>query len=285
MHNTKPALATIWAIPDDLWSVLQPLLPPPKQPGTVGAPQLCFRRVLNGILYVLRTGCQWKAVPRDYGSGSAVHDYFQKWAALGCFEQAWAVLLERYDDLIGIDWQWLACDGTMLKAPLGGDGCGPNPTDRAKSGTKRHILVDRRGAPLALEVAGANRPDMRLLKPTLEAIVTERPEPTRRHPQHLCLDKGYDYADCDQTVVDLAFIGHTPRKGEKPVPKSERTYPARRWVVERTHSWYNRFRKLLVRYEKKRGNYIGLADFASTLIVYRIIYDCLPELTSISILG
>lgn len=285
MHNTKPALATIWEIPDNLWTIIQPLLPPPKQPGTVGAPQLCFRRVLNGILYVLKTGCQWKAVPRVYGSGSSVHDSFQKWVACGCFEQAWVLVLERYDDLIGISWQRLAADGTMLKAPLGGDGCGPNPTDRAKSGCKRHLLVDQRGAPLALEAAGANCPDMRLLAPTLESIVTERPEPTNKHQQHLCLDKGYDYAACDRVVVEHGCVGHISRRGEKSVPRSERRHRDHRWVIERTHSWYNRFRKLLVRYEKKLSNYIGLADFASALIVYRIIYDCLPSIPPNGILG
>lgn len=285
MHDSKSAPATIWEIPDDLWALLQPLLPRPKQPGTVGAPQLCFRRVLNGILYVLRTGCQWKAVPRVFGSGSAVHAYFQHWTALGCFEQAWAVLLERYDDLIGIDWQWLAADGTMLKAPLGGDGCGPNPTDRSKSGSKRHLLVDRRGVPLALEVDGANRPDMRMLEPTLASIVTERPAPTADAQQHLCLDKGYDYASCDRSVAEHGFVGHIRRKGEAVVPLSERTHPARRWVVERTHSWYNRFRKLMTRYEKKMCNYIGLVDFVSALIVYRTILRLLTEERHPEILG
>lgn len=281
----KIALPTIWEIPDDLWAAILPLLPQRRASGTAGRPQLCFRRVLNGILYVMRTGCQWKAVPRDYGSGTSVHRYFQRWVALGVFEQCWAVLLERYDELIGIGWTWLSADGTMLKAPLGGEGCGPNPTDRAKSGSKRHLLVDQRGAPLALEVDGANRPDMRMLRSTLESIVIDRPAPTRRKPQHLCLDKGYDYADGDATVVDHGCIGHTRRKGEEVVPRSERTHPARRWVVERTHSWHNCFRKIKTRYEKKVCNYVALVDFASALIVYRIIYCLRPDAAPNQVLG
>jgi putative transposase len=281
----KIALPTIWHVPDDLWMVIEPLLPTRRPAGTAGGPQLCFRRVLNGILYVMRTGCQWKAVPREYGSGSSVHRYFQQWTSLGVFDQCWAIVLERYDDLVGIGWEWLSADGTMLKAPLGGERCGPNPTDRSKSGSKRHPLVDKEGAPLALELDGANRPDMRMLRPTLEAIVIDRPEPTPEHAQHLCLDKGYDYADCDQTIAEYGFIAHTRRKGEEVVPKDERTHPARRWVVERTHSWHNRFRKIKTRYEKKACNYLGLVDFASALIIYRIIYRLWPDAQPNRVLG
>ncbi|MCX8500587.1 MAG: IS5 family transposase [Alphaproteobacteria bacterium] len=281
----KIALPTIWEIPDDMWTIIQPLLPARRPAGTPGQPQLCFRRVLNGILYVMRTGCQWKAVPRVYGSGSSVHRYFQQWVTLGVFDRCWAIVLERYDDLVGIGWEWLSADGTMLKAPLGGEKCGPNPTDRAKSGTKRHLLVDQQGAPLALELAGANCPDMRLLEPTLDAIVTDRPTPTLEAQQHICLDKGYDYADCDRTITAHEFVGHTRRKGESVVEKAKRTHPARRWVVERTHSWYNRFRKLMTRYEKKACNYLGLVDFASALLVYRIIYRLSPNAASNRVLG
>lgn len=80
----KIALPTIWHVPDDLSIVIEPLLPTRRPAASAGGRQLCFRRVLNGILYVMRTGCQWKAVPREYGSGSSVHRYFQQWTALGC---------------------------------------------------------------------------------------------------------------------------------------------------------------------------------------------------------
>lgn len=271
--NDKIALATIWHIPDDLWQVIAPLLPKQKACGSRGRPALCYRRVLNGILYVLRTGCQWKHAPKEYGSGSSLHRYFQSWTRLGVFEQAWAILLERYDEHIGIDWQWQSADGAMVKSPLGGSETGANPTDRGKCGTKRHILVDGRGAPVSVELAGANCPDMKLLDSTLGSIVTERPEPTASDQQHLLLDKGYDYPVCDRIVEQHGYVAHTRRKGEPPVAETEQLHPARRWVVERTHSWYNRFRKLLVRFEKQAVNYLGLVDFASVLIIYRIIHD------------
>lgn len=117
---TKRHLRTIWRIPDDVWTELQPLLPPAKPPGTPGRPVVPFRQVLNGILYVLRTGCQWKALPREYGSGSTCHRRFQQWVQAGVFERLWAKLLTRYDDLHGIRWQWQALDSVIVKAPLGG---------------------------------------------------------------------------------------------------------------------------------------------------------------------
>ena len=80
-----------------------------------------LRNVVTGILYVLRTGCQWKAMPAEFGSGSAIHAYFQEWVLRGVFEKLWRLALEEYDDLQGIDWEWQSLDGAMTKAPLGGE--------------------------------------------------------------------------------------------------------------------------------------------------------------------
>ncbi len=117
---TKRRLRTIWRIPNDLWTELQPLLPPEKPPGTPGRPVVPFRQVLDGILYVLRTGCQWKALPNEYGTGSTCHRRFQQWVQAGVFAQLWATLLTRYDARHGIRWKWQALDSVMVKAPLGG---------------------------------------------------------------------------------------------------------------------------------------------------------------------
>ncbi len=118
--NSKQRLRTIWRLPDDLWAELRPLLPPEKPPGTPGRPVIPFRQVVDGILYVLRTGCQWKALPREYGSASTCHRRFQAWVQAGVFERLWAKLLIRYDDLRGIQWKWQSLDSVMVKAPLGG---------------------------------------------------------------------------------------------------------------------------------------------------------------------
>ncbi len=113
---------------------------------------------MDAIFYVLRTGRQWKALPRSLGSGSTAHDYFQKWTREGVFLELCSRTLEKHDVLVGIDWGWLSVDGAITKAPLAARSQGNNPTDRAKSGTRRSLLlVDARGVPLSVVVDGANR--------------------------------------------------------------------------------------------------------------------------------
>ena len=108
-------------IPDALWERVEPLLPNYKVSCKGGRPRLDMRRVVTGILYVLKTGCQWKAMPREFGSGSAIHAYFQEWVRKGVFSKLWKLALEEYDELVGIDWEWQVLDGAMTKAPLGGE--------------------------------------------------------------------------------------------------------------------------------------------------------------------
>jgi putative transposase len=124
--------------------------------------------------------------------------------------------------------------------------------------------------PLGIVVAGANRPDMKLLAPTLYSMVVARPEPTEEEPQGLCLDKGYDYEEVRATLAAFGFTAHiTARDKEARVCKRQAGSKARRWVVERSHSWLNRFRRLLVRWEKKADNYLGFLHFACALIAFR----------------
>ncbi len=108
-------------IPEALWERLEPLLPIYKVGCKGGRPRLPLRNVVTGIFYVLKTGSQWKAMPREFGSGSAIHEYFQEWVEQGLFQKLWRIALEEYDELIGIDWQWQSLDGAMTKAPLGGE--------------------------------------------------------------------------------------------------------------------------------------------------------------------
>ena len=133
--------------------------------------------------------------------------------------------------------------GVITKAPLGGDATGPSPVDRSKTGTKRSVLTDQRGAPLAVEVTGANTHDKTVALATLDGIVVNRPEKVVYRLHHLCLDKGYDYADVMEGVEErddhLPLAKSQAEKASRPVQKK---HPARRWVVERTHAWHNRFR-------------------------------------------
>lgn len=133
------------------------------------------------------------------------------------------------------------------------------------------MLTDRRGAPLGAALSGANRTAMTVAEATLDSVVVARPWPSAEQPQHLCRDKAFDFPETRQAAEARGYSVHTPHRGEEqPLPPPQERPPARRWVVERTNSWHNRFRKLRIRYEKKAANYLGLVQCACFLIVYRL---------------
>ena len=132
------------------------------------------------------------------------------------------------------------------------------------------MIVEADGGPLGVVVAGANVHDTKLLKKTIESIVVQRPEPTKKSPQHLCLDKGYDNPTGHETVGETNYKPHIRRIGEEKFDKKKRKrHPARRWVVERTLGWLSKCRAILVRYAKKSSNYLGLIQLACGLLWYR----------------
>ncbi len=135
---------------------------------------------------------------------------------------------------------------------------------------KRSVLTEGHGVPIGVAVDGANRHDMKLARQTLESIVVERPQPTEEEPQGMCLDKGYDFDEVRQTLEEFGFTAHIKARGEEARElREEAGKRARRWVVERTHSWLNRFRRLLIRWDKKSQNYLGFLHFACALIAFR----------------
>jgi putative transposase len=147
---------------------------------------------------------------------------------------------------------------------------GPNPTDRAKQGVKRSLLTEGGGVPIGLAVDGANRNDFKLVKATLASIPVERPDSGGGAPQGLCLDKGYDYDEVRELAVAFGYTAHIHSRGEEAQAlKRQIRFQARRWVVERTHSWLNRFRRILIRWEKKAANYLALLHLACAIITYR----------------
>ena len=147
---------------------------------------------------------------------------------------------------------------------------GPNPTDRAKLGVKRSVLTEGRGIPIGVAVAGANRNDFRLVGEKLESIPVPRPPVVHRQPQGLCLDKGYDYDEVRELVVVFGYTAHIRSRGEEARQLRRSVhFQARRWVVERTHSWLNRFRRILIRWEKKADSYLALLHLACAVITYQ----------------
>ena len=140
-----------WTVSDEMWTKVEPLIPKRKRekrrkylrkPGG-GRKPLEPRKVFEGIVYVLRTGCQWKALPEEqFGSASSIHKYFRAWKRQKVFVRLWRKGLAEYDELEGIAWAWQSIDGAMVKAPLAQEAVGPNPTDRGK---KREQAQSPRG--------------------------------------------------------------------------------------------------------------------------------------------
>jgi putative transposase len=155
---------------------------------------------------------------------------------------------------------------------------GKNPTDRGKQGTKRSLLTEGGGVPIGVVVEGSNRNDFKLLRETIESIAIERPLPTlheeaeeeEQQQQGMCLDKGYDYDEVREILKEFGFTAHIRARGEEAQAiKREAGYKARRWVVERTHSWMKRFRAILIRWEKKAANFLALLHLACAYITFK----------------
>jgi putative transposase len=147
---------------------------------------------------------------------------------------------------------------------------GKTPTDRGKVGTKRSVLTDGGGVPLGLAVEGANRNDFKMARATIESIPVERPEPSPATPQGMCLDKGYDDAEVRERLAEFGFTAHIRARGEEAKALTQEAgFRAWRWVVERTHSGMNRFRRILIRWDRKVCNYRGFLHLACACITHK----------------
>lgn len=269
--TTKPKHVRYPRIPPKLWEKLKKHLPKVRQGGR-GRPACRNRAVLTGIGYVLWTGCQWKVVEAHWfgASSSVIHARFQQWQRQGVFANMMRAMLRYYGRVLHIRWTWQAADSRRVPAPLGGKGTGPNPTDRAKRGGQIHILVDQRGAPLSVDVFGANHNEKWHIAALICSILIHRPT----HTQHLCLDKGYDSWEVHIEVKQLGYIPHIKHRRRRDEPQDpcpvpgETQYPARRWVVERTLGWLGKRRSIRTRWCKKPQNWLALLHFACAHLLF-----------------
>src|SRR6266704_1101407 len=247
MKRTRP-----WELSAEVWERVRPLIPERAPHPKGGRPAQEDRQMLAAILYVLRTGIQWNALPRELGASTTVYDRFRLGEQQGVFERIWQAGLEEYDELEGIAWEWQSMDGVMTKAPFGGAATGANPTD------------------------------MKLAEATLDGIMSARPTPTKEQPQHLCLDAGYDYDAVYKIVRAHDYEPHIRpnlhnRAQATPTLEPEKetsgiwesTKQPRRWLVGRLHSWLNRSRRLLVRGEKLDFTYKAFLHLACGLICFQ----------------
>ncbi|WP_321895456.1 IS5 family transposase [Paraburkholderia heleia] len=257
---------------DELWALIEPLLPPPKLRRTryPGRKPLDNRAVLTGILFILQTGLRWDLLPREMGCGSGMSCWrrLRDWQAAGVWEQLHEVLLARLRAADQIDWSRVIVDSSSIRAVGSGPKTGPNPTDRARPGSKHHLVTEAQGIPLAVILTGANRNDVTQLLPLIDAIPPIRGVRGRplRKPQVIYADRGYDSEPHRQQLR---------ARGIEPVIARRRTEHGSglgkfRWVVERTHAWLHNFCRLRIRFERRADIHEVFLKLGCTLVCWNI---------------
>ncbi len=260
-------------VDDKLWSVVEPIIPPPKPRHFPhpGRKPLDNRQALTGILFVLKTGIAWRDLPSEMGCGcgTACWTRLRHWQEQGVWQKLQEVLLAmlRYAD--EIDWSRATVDSSSVRALKGGDKTGPNPTDRGHTGSKHHVLTDAHGTPLSVQLTSANKPDIKELLPLVEAVpaVAGQPGRPRQRPDELYADRAYDSQPHREALRQRHIIPHLARRGE--------THGSGlgifRWVSERTISWLHQFKRLRTRYERSAMMHEAFLSLAVCLIIYRML--------------
>jgi transposase len=249
---------------DALWERIEPLLPkPPKRRFHFpGRKPLDYRKILTGILFVLKTGIAWDLLPTElgFGCGKTCRHYLQEWHRAGVWNQLHTLLLDELNHADKIDWSRALIDASFSKAPEGGEDTGPNPTDRSKSGSKHHVLTDAHGIPLTVTVTAANVPDVTQIFRVLVSMfpVGGKPGPRRQKPESLQGDRGYDSEPARQL---LRWLGITPILAARYTEHGS-GLGVHRWFVERTISWlhaFGRLRRRLDRLTEIQESFLRLA--------------------------
>ncbi|MDQ2762195.1 MAG: IS5 family transposase [Pseudomonadota bacterium] len=260
-------------VSDSLWLIIEPLLPPavPKPKG--GRPPVPPRATLAGVLFVLRTGIPWEMLPAEMGCGSGVTCWrrLRDWQAAGIWDRLHRELLNRLRDADRIDWSRACMDSSSIAAKKGGEATGPNPTDRGRPGTKRHLITDRRGIPLAFLLTGANVHDSLPFDKLLDAVppVAGKRGRPRHRPDKLHADKAYDHRRCRRACHRRRIKSRIARRGVETSQKLGR----HRWVIERSFAWFNRFRRLTIRYERRLDIHQAFTSIACSLICLRALQE------------
>lgn len=261
---------------DALWAAVEPLLPPPDRSHPLGChrPRVPDRLCFKGLLIRLVTGASWvdiEAILDRQVSDTTLRARRDEWIDAGVFEALKTEALAAFDRVIGLDLDEVALDGSLHKAPYGGEGTGPNPTDRGKRGWKWSVAVDRHGIPIGWAIDGANRNDVRMLEPTLDDIKTTG---LFADIGTLHLDRGYDSG---AVRARLAAAGITDtsiqRRGTKiPGLKKQPLSLGLRWIVEATNSWWSNYGQLRRNTDRRnRHRHAALCLATTILIVGRLL--------------
>ncbi|WP_157360499.1 IS5 family transposase [Amycolatopsis thermoflava] len=258
-------------VPDSLWQRVEPLLPPrpvrrSRYPGRLPVDD---RAALAGIVFVLKTGISWRELPREvFGcSGVTCWRRLRAWTEAGVFDAVHKLLLDQLRALDRLDLDVAVVDGSHVRALKGGKPTGPSPVDRARLGSKHHVITDGNGIPLVVSVTGGNRHDSTQLIPLVEALPVirgKRGRP-RQRPRWLYGDRGYDYDHHRKTLRDKGIVPRIARKNTAHGSGLGKI----RWVVERMFAWLHQFKRLRIRWERRADIHLGLMHLACVLICYR----------------
>ncbi|MGY4984768.1 IS5 family transposase [Streptomyces nigrescens] len=258
-----------WIVPDGLWEIAKPLIPPsrvrPQGGGTQDTPD---ETLFAAIVYVMVSGCAWRQLPPCFGiSKSTAHRRFLIWSRAGVWGRLHEAVLHRLDDTGLIDVTRVVLDTAHVRAKKGGEHTDPSPVDRGKPGSKMHILSDANGLPLLVGISAGNTHDSEGLKPMVAGHQTRHDPHRGRYlkPQRLHADKAYDRADLRKWLRGKRIGVRIARKG---IESSERL-GRRRWVIERTMSWLSGYRRLSPRYERHSRNYLAFLGLAAALCCYK----------------
>jgi transposase len=260
-------------VTDALWERLQPLLPPAPQRRFrfPGRKPLDYRKILTGILFVLKTGMAWDDLPAELGCGcgKTCRHYLQTWHQAGVWVQLHALLLAELNGADQIDWSRALIDASFAKAPTGGEDTGPNPTDRGKSGSKHHVMTDAQGIPLSVKVTAANVNEVTQTLQTLLDMppVGGKPGPKRERPERLQGDRGYDSEPLRQI---LRWLGIKPELAARNTEHGS-GLGVFRWFVERTISWLHAFGRLRRRLDRLTEIQDAFLQLACDIICLRFI--------------
>ena len=262
---------------DAIWAAIEPILPPPDRSHPLGChnPRVPDRVCFRGILIRLVTGSSWvdiEAILDFEVSDTTLRARRDQWIKAGVFDALAAEALAAYDRILELDCDVVAIDGSLHKAPCGGEGTGKNPTDRAKLGWKWSLATDTAGVPIGWAIDGANRNDVKLLDPTLDAIAANG---LLAEINTLTLDRSYDYP---KIRAGLAQRGLTEldiqRRGTKPVPGTpHRLTLGLRWIVEAANSWWSNYGQLRRSTDRTKRHRHAALQLATTVLITARLLD------------
>ena len=258
-------------MPEPFYDLLSHHLPPEKAPGPRGGRPPITHRIIVGVLwYVLATGCRWDDVPKQMGcSGRTAHRRLRAWQQMGIWDRLHADLLRLLRQADLLEPELVVVDSVTTRAFGGGEGTGPNPTDRRKPGVKHTVMVDRHGAPLVIRSAGANASDHTQILPIVLEFpeVGGKPGRPKTHPDELYADRGYD---SDATRGLLAWMGIEPHIGRRNTEHGSGLGKTR-WVVERTIAWIKGLRRLRTRYDRLAEVQDAWTTLAASVVCFRLL--------------